>query len=115
MSKHAPGPWRVMCHLSDDSGHIAIVAGEKDNVCDVFPFGSLPGRRDRKLEHHKANAALIAAAPDLLEALINVRKIITEGALTGFNYKDGDWAPRLFNSQHTTSSAIAKATSNDNP
>ena len=41
------------------------------------------------------------------EALINVRQIIAEGAVTGFNYKDGDWAERLYLSQQKTSAALA--------
>ena len=54
-------------------------------------------------------ARLIAAAPDLLEALESVRHIIAEAAVTGFNYKDGDWPERLYESQQATSRAIAKA------
>lgn len=56
-----------------------------------------------------ANARLIASAPDLLDALLNVRKLISEAAMTGFNWKDGDWADRLFFSQQKTSAAIDKA------
>lgn len=50
------------------------------------------------------------AAPDMLDALRNVQKIISEAAMTGFNWKDGDWADRLFFSQQKTSGAIRKAT-----
>lgn len=50
---------------------------------------------------------LIAA--DMLSALLNVRALISEAAQTGFNWKDGDWAERLFESQQVTSAAIAKA------
>jgi len=50
------------------------------------------------------------AAPDMLDALINVRRIISEAAMTGFNCKDGDWPERLFHSQQITSAAIKKAT-----
>jgi hypothetical protein len=56
-----------------------------------------------------ANARLIAAAPEMFEALLAVNKLIAEGALTGFNCKDGDWAERLFTSQQDTSRALAKA------
>jgi hypothetical protein len=54
--------------------------------------------------------SLIAAAPEMLAALLNVRKLISEAAMTGFNWQDGDWAERLFVSQQVTSAAIAKAT-----
>lgn len=49
------------------------------------------------------------AAPDMLAALRNVNKIISEAAMTGFNCKDGDWPERLFESQQMTSAAIKKA------
>lgn len=50
------------------------------------------------------------AASDMLAALRNVQKIISEAAMTGFNCKDGDWPERLFDSQQVTSAAIKKAT-----
>ncbi|MES2030895.1 MAG: hypothetical protein V4477_17070 [Pseudomonadota bacterium] len=48
----------------------------------------------------------MSTQPELLAALKNVRAIISEGALTGFNCHDGDWAERLFASQQMTSAAI---------
>jgi hypothetical protein len=56
------------------------------------------------------DARLIAAAPEMLEALRNVQKLISEAAMTGFNCHDGNWAERLFLSQQVTSAAIKKAT-----
>lgn len=114
-----PGPWRTgrdqtfrydeweidyphSCqyrHIGADGEHVAPVAlvtalltAEDDAVVD-------------------ANARLICAAPDLYEALSAVNKLISEGAVTGFNWQDGDWAQRLFESQQTTSRALAKARS----
>lgn len=52
---------------------------------------------------------LAAAAPAMLAALRNVRKLISEAAMTGFSSHDGNWAERLFASQAATSAAIAKA------
>ena len=57
----------------------------------------------------EADARLIAAAPELYEALLNVNRLISEAALTGFNYRDGDWAARLYLSQQQTSRALGKA------
>lgn len=54
-------------------------------------------------------ATMLAAAPDLVEALLNVRRLISEAAATGFNYDDGDWAEQLFLSQQKTSAAIEQA------
>jgi hypothetical protein len=56
-----------------------------------------------------SDARLIAAAPQMLEALRNVQKLISEAAMTGFNCHDGDWAERLFASQQVTSAAIKSA------
>ena len=42
----------------------------------------------------------------LIEALELVRGIISEGAITGFDCHNGDWAERLFKSQAVTSEAL---------
>lgn len=68
------------------------------------------GPRYQVKEQWEADARLISAAPDLLAALTNVRKLIAEAAMTGFNCHDGDWAERLFASQRVSSDAIRKAT-----
>src|SRR4051812_47670096 len=52
---------------------------------------------------------MITAAPNMLDALQNVNKLISEAAVTGFNCHDGDWAERLFASQQQTSEAIRAA------
>ncbi|MCU9562871.1 hypothetical protein [Proteus mirabilis] len=62
--KHTPAPWRtddwIRTGVNSESKHIAMV-----NYCsDVFG------------DEHKANAHLIAAAPELLEALIEIRKLV---------------------------------------
>ena len=54
-------------------------------------------------------AQKFAAAEDLIDALQNVNQIIAEASSTGFNYKDGDWAEKLFKSQQKTSDALKKA------
>ena len=63
MSKHTPGPWRVE-YETDISG----TENDPENGC-VGPVDvahvymrTVPGR-------HEANARLIAAAPDMLQAL----------------------------------------------
>ena len=90
---HTPGPWRVNgCELIGDSTVLATLCWHSG--------------RDAE---NQADYALIAAAPDLLEALLNVRSLISEAAAAGFNYKDGDWPERLYFSQQKTSAAIEKA------
>ena len=56
-TEHTPGPWKAQ----DESNYSApIIEGDGRPVAEVYGDG---------LEQRKANARLIAAAPDLLEAL----------------------------------------------
>lgn len=98
MSKHTPGPWAV---TDPDDGHqyLAITAksGTDDaedvatvGISDVHPNG-------------EANANLIAAAPDLLEALV--------GALEELDRRDPYSATDpLIARRRAARAAIAKAT-----
>jgi len=61
MSKHTPGPWEALC--TDPHHQLVIFARSVEEfVCGVT--GHMPDA--------EANARLIAAAPDLLEALKRV-------------------------------------------
>lgn len=105
MNEHTKGPWLLDDGLpggvySDDATG-SIVAR-----CMGIGFEWVSRPRAESI----ANAQLISAAPDMLAALRNVQKLISEAAMTGFNWKDGDWADRLFFSQQVTSEAIRKAT-----
>lgn len=61
--------------------------------------------------HYDAVAIVLAvnAHDALVEAVEAVRAIIKDGAMTGFNPLDGDWAERLFASQGLTFSAVKLA------
>ena len=87
MTKHTAGPWfigpTILTSINTDKKHIAIVNYWKDGT-DASVFGA----------EHKANAHLIAAAPELLEALEKVAKNI---------YMPEDWEDEV-------TAAIAKAT-----
>ncbi len=61
-NKHTPGPWRLWKHMDPAQPH-AIIAMEGDPICELNAW------------NREANAALIAAAPEMLEAL---RKIAFE-------------------------------------
>ncbi len=64
-AQHTPGPWFVSTATHLTLGAIlAVSAKEGDGVDAVCIVDLLPGD-----EESKANAHLIAAAPDLLEAL----------------------------------------------
>ena len=62
MSRHTPGPWKV-----DTQGppHIVIMPEIADHGCG-FKYAAVGGGNE------DANTALIAAAPDMLEALNNL-------------------------------------------
>ena len=61
-TKHTPGPWRIHCDLYAEAGDNLIVAKAKQFT-------------DYKVS--MANARLIAAAPELLEALKETRWLAT--------------------------------------
>ncbi|MEY0936551.1 hypothetical protein AB7185_21215 [Providencia rettgeri] len=69
--KGTPAPWltdRNNCH----SGHIATVYGCENN--DWVEIWSTDWPESESVQ--EANAHLIAAAPELLEALIEIRKLV---------------------------------------
>lgn len=81
--KHTPGPWEVgYCSLN------VMARDEKGSfpVCDIRGWGHLTGRGhgalglspDEAEAIQTANARLIAAAPDLLDALQNAEQVIAE-------------------------------------
>ena len=60
MSKHTPGPWKI-----DGESDRVIVAHDGETLAQTY---FVYGDRDRQYPQSIANARLIAAAPDLLEA-----------------------------------------------
>ena len=71
--KHTPGPWRV--HPEDGAIHRWVIAHESG-----LSVGECsPGSQSVSPEEADANARPIAAAPDLLAALIECRRMILSG------------------------------------
>ena len=76
MSKHTPGPWRIEQHSPKER------AGIESVVCpfSVIIFGHRNqddcGIHGRNKAEENANANLIAAAPDMLEALEFARALL---------------------------------------
>ncbi|KKL15810.1 hypothetical protein LCGC14_2501870 [marine sediment metagenome] len=63
---HTPGPWEII--ISPDDGHrhiLAVVQGSHKNVCALSV---------RSIRETDANAHLIAAAPELLEACEEIKE-----------------------------------------
>jgi hypothetical protein len=103
--KYTPGPWSLLevegklCPAG--AGNLSLLTIVEE---DGTNFAAI---------YHPADARLIVAAPDLLEALELVRSIIVAGAAVGFNPLDGgDWAERLYRSQSSTAAAVKKAGGN---
>lgn len=79
-AQHTPGPWRIDCDgtlcapADKDKGRLY------DEILAAFPWSSFKEFNEYK---NKANARLIAAAPDLLEALKSVLAGIAEAKKIG--------------------------------
>jgi hypothetical protein len=101
---HSPGPWRVYPHGASVPGY---------DVCDRIVADVLTGRAANE-GPSDADAALIAAAPDLLAALKDVFNLVDEGFLVRDTSKDADplWAlnsVRFVTRLKTAFDAIEKA------
>lgn len=103
MNKHTPGPWKAKYTV--DFG--VVVAPDGEDVAVIY------GRRDPTAK--KSDTRLIAAAPDLLDALKRVDDLLTKGVLIRDITRDAkpDWALEMMNlvsDLKMIKLAIAKAT-----
>jgi glycerate-2-kinase len=69
MTTHTPGPWYVGTDFSDQARHIYAVKMVCDDDGEEWHPLIASTDDDERLIDWQANARLIAAAPDLLEAL----------------------------------------------
>ena len=108
MSKHTPGPWKA--HFEEayfvtgpDRGRVAMMMNLKG------PHG-LGGRRSG--EESAANARLIAAAPELLEALKQILAAYCGVMRSEFDFPSRPWTPERDNDIDALQAiaAIRKAT-----
>lgn len=100
-----PGEWLALPGLPKGKDRWRVSDGE-DFVCTLFA-------KHGDFENAPANAAFIAAihnaAPGLIACATQLRRLhalIVEASETGFNYKTGDWATRLYESQGDTFAAL---------
>ena len=82
--KHTPGPWEVRADPSHYDSFTTVVAGSGEQRKGmlrelIVEIGGWAG-----IETAEANARLIAAAPDMLEALKNARQFISNGIQLGY-------------------------------
>ena len=74
MGKHTPAPWKVgmggsiRCDYTDKDGDDIIIGGIRNRSIQI---GSAPFTTPKPSEQ-EANATLISAAPELLDALQNI-------------------------------------------
>ena len=79
MSKHTPGPWKVF-----PARHPGIDSGTASDDCPIIVFSDEgpddddAGVRGRDASEIRANARLIAAAPELLEACLAAETCVGE-------------------------------------
>ena len=64
--KHTPGPWSVS--VEDSAGRLFVIAHDKGVVARVTRRVTVR-RKNPDLSERDSNARLIAAAPEILEAL----------------------------------------------
>ena len=80
MSKHTPGPWRVKIYKPYRTE--AIIVNDDGEIASV-DLACMPGA--------EADAHLIAAAPDMLEALEAIAPMLPHGAVDN----DPQWAAAI--------------------
>lgn len=68
MSKHTPGPWQIRGEADDITIFVPIAHGLCFEIAQSIG-GQVRGKKFDDFKEVEANARLIAAAPDLLEAL----------------------------------------------
>lgn len=91
MNKHAPGPWRTTEH------QVLVMSGEM-TVADVRV-------NDAPYEEQAANARLIAAAPDLLDAC----ELWDQGFIDGEEFDADQFLAWVNRNRAAARAAIAKA------
>ena len=105
MSKHTPGPWA----LRRDPGHFDSLTEITGGICgNTKPFRftlevSIGG--DTDIHTLEANARLIAAAPDLLEALEQTLQL----AIDWEDEARGTWQDEALGFSHNDDPIIKKA------
>jgi hypothetical protein len=100
--KHTPGPWRLNGRAVESPKRMGLSVAQ---ATSGMAAGSRGSARIDEAEAI-ANARLIAAAPDMLEALVAAKELadVMEGLTSGRSDDEWVWA-----AQATINAAIAKA------
>lgn len=104
-NKHTPGPWRLKAGrnigntIEGYSGRRGFEGDDGYRTVALYQSCEPTGLRAEEVVNATANARLIAAAPEMLEAL---QEIVAAA--------DGDWWEQLDATLEKSRAAIAKAT-----
>lgn len=105
--KHTPGPWRpngLMVEVANGMAlQVAAVRSCQSDDVTVAVYAPAIGNAPRTMEQARANARLISAAPDMLEALRMAR-----AAIDSYQRMDGQVCETA--ATRAIDAAIAKAT-----
>lgn len=75
-TKHTTGKWQVTTTPSFNQRHIRTICDE-----DMHPLADIRYKLHATQEENLANAKLIAAAPDLLEAVMFCRSVLESNGI----------------------------------
>lgn len=104
--KHTPGPWDYDRQLADNGDKSTEMIGRGGHINEAVCIIPHDDITDAGYEEVKANARLIAAAPELLEALKLCKAELRY--YPGDTNKEGD--ALIDNAYNAAEAAIAKAT-----
>jgi hypothetical protein len=109
MAGFTKGPWHYRPHEYDDWG---VVRADKFTICqardwNAFDEETLAQHRKAGTDPWEANARLIAAAPELYEALKAIRTLNAKASESG--YTDHTALNALYEANALASAALAKA------
>lgn len=84
-SQHTPGPWKAVAFPAYGYG---ITAADSQQARDSFAVVHFADTsRGRTSERAKADARLISAAPELLDALVKLESAFTDADITSREYR----------------------------
>lgn len=82
---HSGGPWKYYERLSSSENHKGWIVRSPDSpIAEVYPLGSDPR------PEAEANARLIAAAPEMLDALKLIKSMFEDGRIVRNIKNDGE-------------------------
>jgi hypothetical protein len=100
--QHTPGPWHVETEADWEDDEPTLYVCHAGTVCDGTTVCNFPPSHWATLDTRAANARLIAAAPDLLEALREANRLLGDIPAAKGN-------PRVADAITANRKAIAKA------